>query len=634
MVKGSDREQAASTLVSFLIAVGIFMLAFTILTFFFASLTAQTDTSNTALNARATRLVDTLVTEPGTPADWHLAPDSTTRLGLLEQGELNLLDLNKFNSTVYGNLSTSLSNEALDYPDARTGLGLETGDFHLRTEPSFASGSVTDVVNMSGYRLAYVGQYLTTVLPGDTEGTPSQNESGILDNLTITFTNTRHNKTLLTELYDSIGDKMNDSATYLRSVLLPRLGGLYYSYDLNLSVAGSANGYWHFVNNSVYGDTPGELTVPSGEHYVTSSNWVGGSTKWVYGVSENDWLVLPQVDLTNATSANLSFVHWSDAPAVAGIPLDYGQLLACDISTKDDSACSMATTTEWSVVLDKLYRNGSKTNWEATSVNVTPFAGKKIFFAFHWTSDALAANDKNGWFVDNVNISGWQSGYRSYYYNDFEYNITAYDALVIGSEVAQANINASSTEGLLRQSIKDWVFKGRQIYGFGGSSMSQQWLDPIYTGSIVTASGALFFDQSDLSHPLLIVPNELSYRDYSRSNQTYSVPGTTFTKVIVTTDAGTPPLLAVSNSGAVSNGTVLLGSYFPHTMGTAEAKNFLINALMYGRFRSLYLDYGPSVPRDQVVGSAQRIALIKQDTSSDAPTVEIRVIVYTWGGTV
>lgn len=90
--------------------------------------------------------------------------------------------------------------------------------------------------------------------------------------------------------------------------------------------------------------------------------------------------------------------------------------------------------------------------------------------------------------------------------------------------------------------------------------------------------------------------------------------------------------LALAAPGAYNDGTVVLTTYMPGSLtdpqDDMEAKRFLHN-LFSQSYNMLFLDYGPPVPSDSPVGSAQRLVAVPHPNVPGA-VVEVRIVMYTW----
>lgn len=153
------------------------------------------------------------------------------------------------------------------------------------------------------------------------------------------------------------------------------------------------------VLDEPFADGPGDFTIndvtkPNGSGYVWSFDDKGPYMKASAFISGTDhasesWLISPEIDLTQATTATLSFMHiinYTDAP----------------VGTYQTLWVTEASNENWQQVTIPNYPAG--TSWEEVSsgdIDLSAFAGKTIKIGFKYTS---IDGDASTWEVYNVKV--------------------------------------------------------------------------------------------------------------------------------------------------------------------------------------------------------------------------------------
>ncbi|MDD5503019.1 MAG: hypothetical protein PHH26_06130 [Candidatus Thermoplasmatota archaeon] len=215
-----------------------------------------------------------------------------------------------------------------------------------------------------------------------------------------------------------------------------------------------------------------------------------------------------------------------------------------------------------------------------------------------------------------------------------------YHILVVGSNTDQTALTPSA----VKNAITNWVRAGGRLIVLGGQQ-NANWLEPFLTTGTRGASGGIYVP--DTGHPILNVPNKLSYSSYTDPGRTWIVPDETYSHVIT---KGPAPgqkdkmedVLAISNDGAVDskgdtifgNGTIILTTYLPYVissqLGQKEEAMFLANMFMYVAHRTAFLDYGPSIPSGVAIGTSEKLSLA---SFAKFGSLEVHFIFYVWKGT-
>ena len=142
--------------------------------------------------------------------------------------------------------------------------------------------------------------------------------------------------------------------------------------------------------------TDDDKVLPSALTYVWSYDTRGYAKASAYKTPTNyaaeSWLISPELNCASATDLQLSFTHC----------MGFGNTAlwstACKVYVR------AGETATWEEATVSAYPDGSK-NWQWTdaTVDIAKFAGKKLQFAFVYTSTDAAACT---WEVKNVNITG------------------------------------------------------------------------------------------------------------------------------------------------------------------------------------------------------------------------------------
>lgn len=170
--------------------------------------------------------------------------------------------------------------------------------------------------------------------------------------------------------------------------------------DINVDFGeGTQTGGEVVVLDEPFADGPGDFTIndvtkPNGSGYVWSFDDKGPYMKASAFISGTDhasesWLISPEIDLTQATTATLSFMHiinYTDAP----------------VGTYQTLWVTEASNENWQQVTIPNYPAG--TSWEKVSsgdIDLSAFAGKTIKIGFKYTS---IDGDASTWEVYNVKV--------------------------------------------------------------------------------------------------------------------------------------------------------------------------------------------------------------------------------------
>ncbi len=151
--------------------------------------------------------------------------------------------------------------------------------------------------------------------------------------------------------------------------------------DFEGDVSGwTANGLWHLVDESeTYGDS----------HSTSTSVWYGQDSTGDYdtGSQTTGSLVVPTLDLTGATQAELSFYHWFETESYSG---DYDQVKVTvngnQVYYRDSSNDNV----------------GSENNFVKETIDISSYIGSSVEIQFTFDSTDGSYNSYRGWYVDDV----------------------------------------------------------------------------------------------------------------------------------------------------------------------------------------------------------------------------------------
>lgn len=568
------------------------------------------------LDGAAAGALDVVTGSEGYPASWGMtasAADSVQRFGLLEGPRTVRISETKL-SRLQGASLTSSANGKLDYADARAALGLAGYGFHLRTMPVFDpyGDGYYGVEGLDSTRVGYVGDYSSN---GVTESAASANEAAMLDAFPVAYTNTK----FAASQAAPGGDKFPDHKPTIETYLIPRLAG------------------WLRTEHAVTQDSPGTYTwrlYDSSHLSSIPAGWTGGhavgmgtATTPNYGPAEDDRLVSPTVDVRGERYPQLTIREYIDGECTFVLgscvtPLDYSVVEVSPTS----APLSWTTVT---TAGDTWTTGGA---WRTRTFNLTtciPCQAGPVHVGLRWVSNPT--NTGQGWVVDDVKV--WDALDNSVVWsNGNELDTSYYRILIVGSNVDQTGLN----EDTIKFRLRDWVLAGGNLYVFGSTARSDNWMQPIF-GAGLGAGASQPPYSPDPTHPLLQTPNELAHTTYPTDGNVWRIANayqSKFAQVVGITPPANPPdrddILSVSLPGAYNNGTVILTTYLPYQMSGDEDTKLLANFFMYGRYSLLYLDYGKAVPPHTSVGTATRLILAPKTIDPVGPKLEMLVTVQVW----
>lgn len=605
-------DEASATMASYVVGASVFIIGSAFL-FTIALTPPKVEGLDAADSAsKAGNVLDILLGTTGYPAEWNastLSPDRLTRLGLLEAGSSSRIDPAKFRAVSGGSLdAVNWDDDRVDYTEAKLALGLDGYDFHIRAFPTQQLGNAANrgVIGMQDFSVAYIGDF--------TNGIPSAAataERALLAQFDIDFTNTV--RTVPTEA----GSVFRDDATQLRTALVPVIGVGVPQSVINGGSAPKSD--FQRVAGSVL-ETHLPLQLLPKPNMALALTTDGSALE--YGKNRELRAFLGVANLSGLSTAT---VTWKEH-VNAGDAGDYGY-----VEVSPDGGATwypltngLTTRSQDSPLAPHVPAGGYRLRTTSLSAaNCAPCMGaSEVHVALHWVAD----NDNqrgSGWIVDDFAIT------EANFLKTFEE--PAFDLLVIGSDVDQNALTSAEVKHAIRDFVE--VYGGR-ILVLGGQQ-NINWLQPLF--HVATRDSATGVGTPDTTHPLLTVPNELDYSSYEPKDKVWDLGGQStglFQKVVGTGDAAA---LAVTIPDAFgtdgANGAIILTTYLPYKMSTDEGLSFFANALVYGKYAQLYIDYGPEVPvHGSQVAAARRTATMDATVDGSQEFVDMSIIVYVWPG--
>ncbi|HCM29479.1 MAG TPA: hypothetical protein DHW83_01490, partial [Bacteroidales bacterium] len=153
---------------------------------------------------------------------------------------------------------------------------------------------------------------------------------------------------------------------------------------------------------------------------LTSNTWLtfsaASSKNWTYNSSNgnpggcmeingygadgasDDWLISPEINLTNATAASIKFELWTQY-SDAGFPQPMEIYILENYTSGDPSSSATNITSRCAIPAAN-----SKVWTSSGTVDVSDFIGKKVRLALHYKSSGAASSTSTLWRVDNVAI--------------------------------------------------------------------------------------------------------------------------------------------------------------------------------------------------------------------------------------
>lgn len=621
-------DEATGTMVSYIVGAAVFIIGATFLFDFSLDPPKTAGLEAATAGTKAGSALDVLLGSAGYPTAWNASDASgkrLERLGLLESGSTVRVDPAKFYALARGSLYNPDKDDVyVDYAEARRALGLTDVDFHLRAFPAtqLATEENFGVIGFDDFAVGYIGDYTGT-------STPSANariEQGVLNDLNITFTNS----TRLTS--GGTGSVFPDDSTTLRNALVPVIG-VGVSQAVISEGAGSTKQDFARVNKT---QLTGILGPQANLSLSTSlALWDGSSP--TYAKNRELRAIIGTANFSGLATTTMTWNEYVDTNLGQGLggTLDDGDFGFIELSPDGGQTWYQVTNNAAERSQDSATSPFSTAATEGlfkartlaiNSANCGACLGKnEVLVALHWVADG-DTHSGYGWVVDDVRITTAGGFHKNFEAPEF-------DLLIIGSGVDQNAL--TSTE--IKNAIADYVeIYGGRLVVLGGEP-NVNWLQPLFHVGIRTTSTGV--GRPDTTHPLLTVPNELSYGTYTHNNKVWDFTSSADDDLfqMVVSDESSGHILSVSAAGAFGGpedgGAIMLTTYLPGAMTKSEASKFLANTIMYGRFNHLYLDYGPDVPSSGVqVVAATRTATMDYTKDLSGSYIDMSFIMYQWPG--
>ena len=615
-------DAASASMVSYTVAAAIFLIGSSVLLNFVTEPPGAPGQSleQQNLKGRAGDVLDVLLGTPGYPPAWEETdPDAVARLGLVERGSSVRLDPTKFTAVAKGRFYASgEDNDAVDYLEAKSALGLEGYDFHLRAGPLLPDNAdgFYGTAGMADYRIAYIGDYLAPGVPT----LAAQREQAALEALDVGFVNLTR-----VGLADR-GDVYRDEGTHLKSLLVPLLGT---SVSQTAITSGSGNVYdFHRINATDFDHLVLPTLLPFSEKSLALSR-ENSKSEYDLGYTKGREIraILGTANLSGELGATFTWKEYVETRSDAG---DYGFL---EVSPDGGATWHALTNDPATRSQDTSTSPQPASVWRDRTVSLSAancaacLDNEDVLFAIHWVADSDSTIG-NGWILDELEIASAEGTLVA---KDFE--TPEYQLLVIGSDVDQKALTAAEVKYGIRDYVQTY---GGRILVLGGDQ-NQQWLQPLFHAGMTWASNGL--SNPDPTHPLLTTPNELDWQSYDETitdKMAWEFSGGTddrlFDMVVGTGDD--EHLLSVSRAGAfgAAEGGIILTAYLPWKLSEAERMGFLANAITFGHYHHLYLEMGPEVPTDVPVASASRTAIMEKTRDEQTEYTEMGFVLYLWRG--
>ena len=646
-------EDASTSAVGLIIAAATFGIAFTA-----ANLMVESpggfDRVSPQLDTRATNVLEIIVTQAGQTASG--TPWLTTSAGVLPDPDLvarfglasdpNVLDYRKIKSMRSG-VTAQTSNDAPDYQDVRTGLGLSEGDFHLRTYPVIPSLDDPRWAKDPRGRLAYFAHYSGASAPGSFVAW-----TNVTDRILNVSVAVRNDATIPAIFVANVGlgDRLDnevlvDEQRHTRLlapqevqtlwVEFPRLSS--WSDDFDATRGGVRLDLTDSYGNTVVAPAWRQVAAPEGgaqtwgvtlhanQLYYQSGDTIKFTGDHFDGDgdhSNQDKLgrfVLVKPDGTEMVNTTTDVV----LPKQNNQQWTYSCTTCTTVGAYTARLWARDGATLLSNASDVVHVAAGEMFDEKTTID--PLATKEIAIL-----KGLVANFNGLRYDQDTNTAGDVFGDDQNGPNDIAALLGRYSTLVVGSEVSQTSLNSAST----KHAIRDWVQAGGNLIVLGTEQQQSNWLEPIYHAAQITANGGI--GTPDPTHPVLSSPNKMDYARYLDRGRAWDIESDApFTHILTRAGGNAHSMrdtLAIAAPGAYNDGTVVLTSYMPGALTTpqddTEAKRFLHNLLSQS-YNMLFLDFGPPIPDKTPVGSAQRLVAVPHPNVPGA-VVEVRIVMYAW----
>ena len=638
-------DSGSTSAIGLSVATGIFAIAFGV-----ANLMVEepggTDIRVAQLDRAATNALEVVIGQSGftvTGAPWTTDPDAIARFGLAEEGQPNFLDYTKIKSMRNASMA-ALDNNAPDYDDVREALGIEQ-DFHMRTYPVIPGYDDPRWTKDPRGRFAYIGHYSGATGSGSMAAWVNKTSDAL--NVSIAVRNDGV-KPMVFVSNIGLGD-VSDNATVITE-----------QRHTTFLAPGEVQTMWaRFPVLKSWDDDLDGVKLDLADAYgnvLVQPYWIAGAPPESNGAGATYGVRMQANQLYYQSGDKVGFTvdHYNgNGDHVSGNPAPEGRLIIIHpngtqihnftfsllqqknkVYTYDCTNCTAVgnytaiawNTKTWSAAttrsIDRVHVAAAKMFDEKKTLD--PIAIKEISII-----KELVVGFNDARFNDVEAPDGDVFGDDSNGPHDISQQLSRYSTVIVGSEVSQTALNAAAT----KYGIADWVQNGGNLIVLGTFRQQSNWLEPVYHAAQITANGGI--GTPDPTHPVLHSPNRLDYTRYLDRARAWDIDeDAPFTHVLTRGSGGNSRIdtLALAAPGAYNDGTVVLTSYMPGAITApqddAEAKRFLHN-LFSQSYNMLFLDYGPPIPEDTPVGSAQRLVAVPHPNVPGA-VVEVKIVIYTW----
>jgi hypothetical protein len=168
-----------------------------------------------------------------------------------------------------------------------------------------------------------------------------------------------------------------DSNIQSLTVIVKNLQGFFDNFDDGKPDGWEATGLWHLEKKRCH-SSPYSFAYNNGTNYNT-------------GARNSGYIISPEIDLTSATSAKLSFwTFWQHESYPSG--------------SYDNMRVEVFNGTSWNQIFYNDCKGLSYSDWHQEIFDLSGYCGKKIKIRFSFdTVDALY-NNYEGWYIDDVNV--------------------------------------------------------------------------------------------------------------------------------------------------------------------------------------------------------------------------------------
>ncbi len=630
-------DSAASAVITFLVSGILYASIFAFVVGYQVSLSRDSqDADHVEISSRARDALDLIlsgagITESGS-TEWHEDADNIARFGLSEPNRPNLVNYSKIEALRHASLEAATNGYA-DYEEVKDALGLDGFDFHIRTYPVLISQSDANWAPYKGLAPAYLASY----------GSPTASAS-----LSLSQTN----KVGYHEISATITNGATASAIFRVSFLLEADGSTIAVDDQYTSILGASgsdtitmryfDADWDEPAYDVrvrvwdpYGQEVATITAASLVFDTAGSPDVNlivdaGGTHFVAGndvVIHMDHYEGDGTRISSGTSAILAIVDPLGTEIVnttVSLPKNKAKTYTCPAITcamVGEYTVKIMRTTSTQVVPDIFHVTA--TDMFSTSSSPSAEATAEIL-----ALQSLFANFDGILYDASTAPDGDVFSDADHSTRDMVSVLGNFDVLIVGSGVKQSALTTAE----VKYGVADWVNAGGHLIVLGSGNQNYQWMQPLHGSGVVTASGGV--TTPDSTHPILHVPEPLAWQRYDDQGLAWQLKEEElYTHVISKPDGANgraQDTLAVSKPGVFNNGSVILTTYKPSALTNpkddAEAAKFLHNLVTHS-YQMLFLDYGPSIPKDAAVGSSSRLAMIEHPSIPNG-LVEVQIVMY------